>query len=91
MGFSNGFKELRELHFAGRAFLKNEFSHDLIINELDHKAICRTCKQEFSLCSLEEVSKVHFACPVKTNEQIKKNREKEMQNMLSKYYCIWKA
>jgi len=91
MVFSDGFKGMTNLRFAGRAFLTNEFSHDIIINELYHKAVCKTCNQEFSLSSLEEINKVHYACPVKTNEQLKKNKERDMMNMLEKYFCIWRV
>jgi len=94
MVFSDGFKgmtKMTNLRFAGRAFLKSEFSHDILINEMDHKAVCTTCKQEFSLSSLEEINKVHYACPVKINEQFKKNKERDMMNMLEKYFCIWRV
>lgn len=69
---------------------KNEFLHDLIKENLHQTATCLTCGKVFNLYDNDKNMFVE-TCPVKINAKLKENREREMINMLGKYFCIWKV
>lgn len=71
---------------------KNEFLHDLIKENLHQTATCTclTCGKVFNIYDNDKNMFVE-ACSVKINARLKENREKEMIDMLGKYFSIWKV
>ena len=74
-------------------FVKGEFGHDLIRDDINYRIICAACGKIFNFLEVNDENKniLREPCPKKINKQLKINKEKEMIEMLGKYFCIWKV